>query len=159
MIPWLYALMLCTPMSSPQMTRMLGLPCACAAPTHARPSAKTSTANLLFMARPPSLFKRENPLPVRFHADDNPLLCPRLVERLVEPADRRLAVVGELALGVVVAHDQHQPSALPGLRELQHLQVAVGIAERGDRAPPDGAVDAHRLSRPVVDEGELRLAH
>jgi hypothetical protein len=42
---------------------------------------------------------------------------------------------------------------------LQHLQIAVGIAERGDRSPADVLVDADRLAGLVVDEVDLRQAH
>src|SRR5262249_61585463 len=50
------------------------------------------------------LLEREDLLPVGLHADDDPVVGLRLVERLVEPADVRLAIIRELALGVVVAH-------------------------------------------------------
>ena len=41
-------------------------------------------------------------------------------------------------------------------RPLQHLQVAVGIAEGEDRPAPDEAIDADGLARAVVDEFDLR---
>ena len=78
---------------------------------------------------------------------------------LSEPADRGLAVVGLLALGVGVVDDQPEARASPAVVHSQHLQVAVGVAERGDRAPADELLDADRLARLVVDEVELRQAH
>src|SRR5215831_7950096 len=145
------------PMSSPQKTTMfVFFCCAWAAPARARAAIKTTI--LLFMAASPLRFERENFLPVRFHADDNPVLRLGFVPGFVELADVRLAVVGELALRVVVMHEEHQAPAFAGGGELQHLQVAVGVAESGDRPPADGAVDADRLPRSVVDEVELRPA-
>ena len=49
---------------------------------------------------------REHRLPVVLHVDDRPALRLGLVERLVELADVRVAVVGEFALGVGVVDDQ-----------------------------------------------------
>ena len=72
----------------------------------------------------------------------------RLVERLVELADVRLAVVGPLALGVGVVDEEAEARAAAGGGPLQHLQVAVGVAEGGDRAAADVRLDADRLARP-----------
>src|SRR5262245_15232262 len=41
---------------------------------------------------------------------------------------------------------------------LQHFEIAIGIAERGNRASADMLVDADRLSSSVVDEVDLRKA-
>src|SRR5262245_50743247 len=49
-----------------------------------------------------SLLERKDLLPVGLHVHDRPALRIRLVERLVETPDRRLAVVGVFALGVGV---------------------------------------------------------
>ena len=70
-------------------------------------------------------------LPVVLHVDDGPALLRGLVERLVELADVRSAIVGIFALGVGVVDDEAEPRrpCSPG-RPLQHLQVAVGVAER-----------------------------
>ena len=83
----------------------------------------------------------------------------RLIERLVELADLRLPVVGVFALGIGVMDDAGEARAGPCRRPLQHLQIAVGIAEREDRPPADEAVDADRLARPVVDELDLGELH
>src|SRR5262245_43301907 len=37
-------------------------------------------------------------------------------------------------------------------RPLEHLQITIGIAECGNRMPPDELLDTERLSRPIVDE-------
>ena len=41
-------------------------------------------------------------------------------------------------------------------RPLEHLEVAVGVAEGDDRPPADDLMDAHRLAGLVVDEIDLR---
>src|SRR5262249_44164087 len=83
---------------------------------------------------------------------DNPAAPGGFVEGLVEAAETRLAVVGELALGVSMMDDQ--PQARPGTdgRVLEHLQVAVRVAERQYRLAADGAVDADGFASAVVDE-------
>ncbi len=43
-------------------------------------------------------------------------------------------------------------------RPLKHLQVAVRIAKRGDRAAADAPVDADGLARAIVDEIDFRFA-
>ena len=45
--------------------------------------------------------------------------------------------VGELAHGVVMMHEHHQPRAAAGLRPFQHLPVAVRVAEGGDGPAPN----------------------
>ena len=79
----------------------------------------------------------------------------RLVERLVEPADVAVAVVGPFALGIGVVHDQTEARPVARGGPLQHLQIAVGVAERHDRAAADEPVDADRLAGAVVDELDL----
>src|SRR5215813_3126006 len=125
-------------MSSPQNTTMfgflapaVGFCCACARPAHASASAAVKRKSLVFMAIPPLLFERKDLLPVGFHADDDPVFRLRLVPGLVELADARLAVVGELALSVVVVDEEREAAAFAGRGHLQHLQVAVGVAEGG----------------------------
>ncbi len=81
---------------------------------------------------PPRLLasEREDLLPVVFHVDDGPALCLRLVERLVELADRRIAVVGPFAHARRCdARSARSAAPRRPLRLLQHLQVAIGIAE------------------------------
>jgi hypothetical protein len=45
------------------------------------------------------------------------------------------------------------PAAVP----FQHPLIAVGVAERQDRAPPDEAVDADRLAGAVIDKLDLEV--
>ena len=45
--------------------------------------------------------------------------------------------------------------SVAGRGPLQHLLVAVGVAEREDGPAADEAVDAHRLAGTVVDELDL----
>ena len=83
----------------------------------------------------------------------------RLVERLVEPADIGIAVVGVFALGVGVVDDEAQGrGAVLHRGPLEHLQVAIRVAEGDDRAAADEAVDADRFARPVVDKVDFRHA-
>src|SRR5215470_12527277 len=138
------------PMSSPQKTTIFGfLPpaagfcCACAPPA----MHNAAITRMSFFMVVPSVVERKDSLPIGFHADDNPVPRLGLVPGAVELADIRLAVVGELALGVVVVHEEHEARARAGRGELQHLQIAVRIAEGRDRPAADAAVDAHRLSR------------
>src|SRR4051794_32982414 len=79
-------------------------------------------------------------LPVVLHADDRPAAFHGLVPGLVEAADRRLAVVGPFALRVVVMDEPHVAGAISRRRPLQHLLVAVRIAEREIWAAADEAV-------------------
>src|SRR6185295_5157615 len=153
------------PMSSPQKTTMFcflppaaGFCCACAALMHSSASAAINGMSLPFMVMPPSLVERKDSLPVGFHADDDPVVRLGLVPGLVELADVRGAVVGELTLGVVVVHDEREALAGAVGGDLQHLQIAVGVAECGNRPAADLAVDADRLARAVVDEDEVRAA-
>src|SRR4051794_7522210 len=53
-------------------------------------------------------------------------------------------------------NDEAQARAATHRRPLQHFEVAVGIAERSDRAPPDVLIDADRLAGFVIDEMDLR---
>src|SRR6476660_71404 len=52
--------------------------------------------------------------------------------------------------------EAQEAQAVAGGGPLQHLLVAVGIAEGEDRAPSDEMIDAFGLSRPVIDEEDLR---
>ena len=55
-------------------------------------------------------------------------------------------IVGVLPLGVVVMDEEGEPRPASGGGPFQHLEVAVGVAEGGDRPPSDPALDAHRLA-------------
>src|SRR5690349_7264977 len=98
----------------------------------------------------PRLFERIDLLPVALHVDHGPALRGRLVQGLVEPADRRLAVVGPLALGVRMVNEPHEAGAVAGGGPLEHLLIAVRVAEREDRAAADESLDADGLAGLVV---------
>src|SRR5262245_15457664 len=85
-------------------------------------------------------------LPVRLHVDHSPAALLRFVQRLVEPADARIAVIGVFALGIGVVHDAHETRAGMGGSPLQHLQVAIRVAEGENRVTPDETIDADRLA-------------
>src|SRR5688572_1849435 len=86
-------------------------------------------------------------LPVLLHIDDRPFFLLRLVEGLVEFADMRRAVIRPLASRVRVVDNEPEARALAGCGPLQHLPVAIGIAERGDRAAADERLDTRGLAR------------
>ena len=75
-----------------------------------------------------------------------------------QAADVRVPVVGPLTLGIRVVNDQSEARTLSECSPSQHLEVAVGVAERHDRSPPDDLVDAHGLAGLVVDEIDRRPA-
>jgi hypothetical protein len=91
------------------------------------------------------LLEREHPLPVRLHVHDRPAPRLGLGEPFLEPADVR-AVVGPLAVGVGVVDVQAEARAGDGGRPLQHLEVAVRVAERRDRPPADVHLDADEFA-------------
>src|SRR6185369_7941174 len=164
-IPWVYAPTFQVPMSSPQMTTMLGLAAACWASPAAHsdnPSARAPRIRPDLMISTScfrSLVEREDFVPVLLHVHDNPALRDGFVPGLVEPPDLRRPVVRPLALGVGVVDDAAEADAFPCRRPLEHLLVAVGVAEREDGAPADVVVDPLGLAGTVVDEEDLRLAH
>src|SRR5262249_31115686 len=106
----------------------------------------------------PSLLEGVDDLPVVLHVRDDPSESRCVVEGPGEAPDRRLAVVGPFAGRVGVVDDQAEPGAGPCGGPAEHLVIAVGVAERGDRAPADPPLDAHGLPRAVVDELDLGQA-
>src|SRR6185295_2132714 len=87
--------------------------------------------------------------------DHRPPARLRGLQAFIEPADTRGAVVGPLAIGVGMVYVETEARARAGRRPLEHLQVAVRVAEGRDRPSPDGGLDADGLPRPVVDEVDL----
>ena len=85
-----------------------------------------------------------------------------LMRRASKALSRRpkcgVPVVSIFALGVGVMDDQAEARAPAHRRPLQHLEIAVGVAERRNRAAADVLVDADRLAGLVVDEVDLRQA-
>ena len=131
-----------------------------AASTAARPAAgRSATSSRIWASSGKPFFGRVDDFPVGLHVHHRPALGLRFIERLVEAADGGLTVVGPFPPGIGVVHQQGKMSAFPGIGPLEHLQVAVGVAERGDRTAPDVLVDGNRLALLVVDEVDRRQAH
>ena len=87
------------------------------------------------------------------------LFATAIVQRLVERADVRVAIVGPLALGVGVVDEQRRRRGpLPAAVHCEHLQVAVGVAEGRDRPAADEVLDPDGLAVLVVDEVDARVA-
>ena len=82
-----------------------------------------------------------------------------LIERLVEFSDVRGAIVGPFPLGIGVVHEARESSSGTSRCPFQHLQVAVGVSEREDRASAYEAVDADGFARAIVDELDPGLLH
>jgi hypothetical protein len=99
---------------------------------------------------------REDLIPVRGHVHHDPAAFAGLVERPIESPDVGVSVVGPLPFGVGVVHDHGEARPVARGGPLEHLQVAVGVAERENRASADVALDADGLAGLVVDEVDLR---
>src|SRR5687768_16129030 len=56
-------------------------------------------------------------------------------------------------------HDETEARARPGGGPLQHLQVAIGIAEGSERTVPALSLDADRYSRLVVHQVDFGQLH
>src|SRR5262249_24198754 len=97
------------------------------------------------------LFVGEYRLPVTLHVDDGPASGPGLIEASVEPSEgRRLPVVGPLTVRIRVVDIETESRPATGGRPVEHWQVTVCIAERGDGAPANVHLDADRLALPVI---------
>ena len=70
-----------------------------------------------------------------------------------------VTVVGPLALGVGVVDDHAETRAGSRRRPLEHLEVAVGVAERRDRPAADQLLDSDRFAGLVVHVVDLGKAH
>ena len=97
--------------------------------------------------------------PIVLHADDRPTVCRCCVEAARELADVAFAIVSELARGVIMMNEQPETRTLAAGGPFEHLEVAVGIAESGDRAAANVLVDPDRLAGAVVDKIEVRHFH
>src|SRR5262245_8555122 len=94
---------------------------------------------------------RKNRSPIILHAHDGPASLFGFVPCLVEFADVGLAIVSPFALSVRVMNNQTEACSVPGRGPLQHLMIAIGVAERGDGSSSNVALDANRLAFLVVD--------
>ena len=68
----------------------------------------------------------------------------------------RVAVVGPFAVRVGVMHEQTESRTFTRCRPLQHLEIAVGVAESGDGAAADEPVNSDRFALFVIDEIDFR---
>ena len=98
----------------------------------------------------------EDRLPVRPHVHDGPALITGRVQCGIQPPHVRLAIVGVLPLGVGVMDDQAEAGTFAGGRPLEHLEVAVGVAEGHHGSAADVQIDVDRLALLVVDAADLR---
>src|ERR1700676_2415901 len=103
-----------------------------------------------------ALLERKDHLPILFHVDHGPLINGSGRQSDVETAEMRLPVVGIFAFGIGVVNDGAEAYAAADRRPLQHLEIAVGIAERSDRPGAEAFVDCNRLAGLVVDEIDVR---
>ena len=67
------------------------------------------------------------------------------LQSLAQPSDLGVARIGVFAPGVVGKHQHLQVNTFSAVGILQHLDVAVGVAERGDRATADVLIDHVRV--------------
>src|SRR4051812_44621188 len=98
----------------------------------------------------------EYAVPINFHVHHRPAFGPGFIKALVEPANGGLPVVGPLTLSISMMDVKAIARTGRLARPLQHLQVAVGVAERGNRPATDMLLDADGLAGLVVDEIGLR---
>ena len=71
-------------------------------------------------------------------------------------SEMRLPVICVFALGVGVMNDCRKARATSDGRPLEHLEITVGVSERGNRAVTYGFVDADRFACLVVNKIDLR---
>src|SRR4051794_33510719 len=84
--------------------------------------------------------------PVVFYADHRPAIRGRVLKRLLGAGG-----VGEFPRGVVVQDEQAQERLVGMPAELEHGDVAVGVAGGQQWPATDPAPDADRLLRAVVE--------
>src|SRR3954463_15291987 len=89
-----------------------------------------------------SRLERKNAFPVPLHVDDCPALGASVIERLIELPDVRMAIVSPFAFSIGMMYDAHEAGPLASRCPLQHLIVAIRVAEREDRLPSNKAIDA-----------------
>src|SRR4051795_9716844 len=98
------------------------------------------------------MFASKDLVPVVLDADYGPTVRGGALERLLGTA-----CVGEFAISVVVKNEEPQVRPVVVLREIQHRDVAVGVACSENRASAGAAPDPDRLLRAVVQGVRPRL--
>src|SRR5215204_7543810 len=104
----------------------------------------------------PRLLERKHALPVSLHIHHGPVIHGSGIQRLVESAKVRFAIVCVFAFGVGVMNEKAKAYSTAHGRPLQHFEVAIRVAKGGDRTAPDVLVDADRLASLVIDQVHLR---
>ena len=80
------------------------------------------------------LVEGKDPLPIVLHINHGPPVHCCGVQRHIEFAEMRMAVVGVFAFRISMMHDQAKARATGAERcPLQHFEIAVGVAEGGNR--------------------------
>ena len=104
------------------------------------------------------LHRRVDHLPVSLHVYNGPAFRCCFVEPFLQAADAGIAVISpfSVAIGMVNVEGESRPRS--GRGPLQHLQVAIRVAESGDGAAADVLVDPNRLASLVVNEAYLGYA-
>src|SRR5262244_4079331 len=98
-------------------------------------------------------FESKYRIPVILHVHYGPAFGPGLIEPFVEPSEGGgFPVVGPLTVGVRVVDIEAESPPAAGGCPLEHLQVTVRIAERGDGAPANMHLDADGLALPVINK-------
>src|SRR4051794_38498215 len=89
-------------------------------------------------AGPRQLIEGKDALPVVLHVDHGPLVHRCGIQGDVEPSEMRLAIVGIFSHRIGMMDDQAKPHTTGAERRpLQHLEIAVGVAEGSNRSAPD----------------------
>src|SRR5260370_18638482 len=97
------------------------------------------------------LFKREDAFPIVLHVDNGPSIQRCGVQGLVEAPERRVPIVRVFALHVGMMDDQAEAGATRHRCPLQHFDIAVGIAESGDRGAAAILTSTYRRPGLAVD--------
>src|SRR5262249_48348985 len=127
-----------------------------ARPARCSRSASLSAKNHSSMRPSYALTGRgENGLPVALHAHQSYAVVAGLVECFRERTQSEVAVIRELALGVIVMEQEREPCAASGDRVAHHREVAVGVPESQDRPSADMKSDVLDLHLPIVEAAEL----
>lgn len=82
-------------------------------------------------------FFRVNDPPVALHIDNRPIFGFGLEERFVQSVDVGVLIVVPFVPSIGVVDQQCESPAFSVGGSLEHLQIAVGIAEGCNRATPD----------------------
>src|SRR6266498_1720754 len=152
------------PMSSPMMTRMLGL-LACARTAVGKTRILASRVSririgfsfigfvcYLLLGCWLLIVRWKNGFPIVLHADYDPAFGQCFVPCFVESSDIRLAVVSPFAFSVVVVDDEDEACARSSHCPLEHLLIAIGIPKCRNRSAANESFNTDRLALFVINE-------